>query len=108
MAMTYDVARLRLAREIQSTERALDEALLRNSSLMTTMVDARMRTDAEAFEGQAALLRLSRSQTSLLEASNDLARVHGQLKTLQTRMAGFEDCPKNEPMGLSEAEKQTG
>jgi len=103
MPMTIDVARMRIAREVQGTEQALDEALLRSSTLMATLLDARMETDSEPFEGQEALLRLSRTQGSLLEASNDLARVHGKLKELQTRMAGFERCPT----GFSESETKS-
>ena len=104
MSMTLPVAQLRIARDIRKAEAALNEALLRHSSLFTTMVAARQETDAGAFVGQEALLRLARSQQSLLEAGGDLARVHGQLLDVQRELGVADECPPDEPRGqLDEA-----
>lgn len=98
MTMTVPVAQLRIARDIGEAERALDEALIRHSSLFTTMVSARLETGSDPFTGHEALLRLARSQQALLEAGGDLARVHGSLLELQKEVCGNDDCPENEPI----------
>jgi hypothetical protein len=102
MTMTVPVAQLRIARDIGEAEKALDEALLRQSSLFTTMVAARRETGAGAFLGHEALLRLAKSQQALLEAGGNLARVHGSLLEVQKEVCGVDDCPPNEPTGTLE------
>lgn len=99
MSMTVPVARMRIARDISEAERALDEALIRQSSLFTTMVAARRETGSEPFVGHEALLRLAKSQQALLEAGGNLARVHGQLLDVQREMGVAEECPPPEPTG---------
>ena len=95
--MTVPVAQMRIARDISEAEKALDEALIRQSSLFTTMVSARRETEAQPFAGHEALLRLSKSQQALLEAGGNLARVHGSLLEVQKEVAGSDECPPNEP-----------
>lgn len=97
MSMTVPVARMRIARDITEAEKALDEALLRQSSLFTTMVSARKETGSDPFTGHEALLRLAKSQQALLEAGGNLARVHGQLLEVSKEVAGVDECPPNEP-----------
>lgn len=96
MSMTVPVAQLRIARDINEAEKALDEALIRHSSLFTTMVSARRETAAGPFVGHEALLRLAKSQQALLEAGGDLARVHGSLLKVQREMGAGDDCPPDE------------
>ncbi len=98
MKMSHDVAQMRIVRELRDAEEALDNALLRQSSLLTTMVEARRATGSNPFVGQEALLRLSKSQQTLLTAGGDLARVHANLLTIQADVLGFEDCPEGKPM----------
>lgn len=97
MSMTVPVAQMRIARDINEAERALDEALIRHSSLFTTMVAARRETGGAPTVGHEALLRLTRSQQSLLEAGGDLARVHGALLKVQREMGVGDECPPDEP-----------
>ena len=100
MSMTVPVAQLRIARDIRQAEDALNEALLRHSSLFTTMVSARRETDAGAFVGHEALLRLAKSQQALLDAGGNLARVHGSLLDVQREMGVGDECPdEGEPTG---------
>ena len=96
MTMTFPVANMRVSREMKDAEYALDEALLRHSSLLASMVTARRETGMDPFAGHEALLRLVRSQQSLLEAGGDLARVHGQLLDIQREMGGADACPPEE------------
>jgi hypothetical protein len=100
MTMTVPVAQLRLARDIRQAEEALNEALLRQSSLFTTMVSARREAGTDPFVGHEALLRLAKSQQALLDAGGNLARVHGQLLDVQREMGAGDDCPdEKEPTG---------
>lgn len=92
MTMTFDVARLRIARKIQATEAALDQLLAMQSELFATMVEARRETDAGPFEGHEALLRLSKVQQALLDAGGELARVHGKLVQLSEERCD-DTCP---------------
>lgn len=99
MTMTFAVANMRVSRDIREAERALDEALLRHSALFASMVSARRETDLEPFTGHEALLRLAKSQQSLLDAGGDLARVHGQLLDIQREKSGADECPPEEKTG---------
>jgi hypothetical protein len=101
MSMTIPVAQLRISRDISEAERALDEALIRQSSLFTTMVAARRETGSAPFVGQEALLRLAKSQQALLDAGGNLARVHGSLLGVQKEVCGMDECPPQEPTGQS-------
>jgi hypothetical protein len=102
MTMTVPVAQMRIARDINEAERALDEALIRQSSLFTTMVSARRETGGDPFLGHEALLRLAKSQQALLEAGGNLARVHGSLLEVQKEVCGADDCPPDEPRGFAD------
>ena len=95
MTMTVTVAQARITRELIEAEQAVDEALIRQSRLFTSMVTARRDLNMEGTYGQDALLRLAKSQQSLLTAGSDLARVHGRLKDLGQEITGdlVGDCP---------------
>ena len=96
MRMTVPVAQMRIARDLREAEAALDEALLKQASLLATMVLARRETGSEPFLGQEALMRLARSQQTLLSAGGDLARVHGKLREVQREKGAGEECPEDE------------
>ncbi len=98
MPMSNSVAQLRISRELREAELAVDEALLKQSALLSTLIEARRDTDAGPFTGHDALLRLSKSQLSLLSAGGELARVHSSLARIQQDILGYEGCPKNVPM----------
>jgi hypothetical protein len=97
MTMTLPVAQLRLARDIRQAEDLLNEALLRQAAIFTTVVTARLDTDVGAFAAHEALLRLAKSQQALLDAGGNLARVHGSLLDVQRELALGDDCPPEEP-----------
>lgn len=85
---------LRITRDLQEAEAALDEALIRQANLLATMVRARRETPVGPFTGQDALLRLAASQKSVLDASGELARVHGKLLDVGREMGSvIDDCP---------------
>jgi hypothetical protein len=96
MTMNKTIAQVRIARELAEAEASLNEALLRQSHLFTTMLTARRDTGVGAAIGQDALLRLAKSQQTLLSAGGDLARVHGRMLEIGKDMGVIrmqEDCP---------------
>jgi hypothetical protein len=93
--MNVDSAQARIARELIDAELAVDEALIKQSMLFTSLVTARRDLGLASTTGQEALLRLAKSQQSLLTAGGDLARVHGQMRAVGTEITGelVSDCP---------------
>lgn len=107
MTMTKSVAHIRIARELAEAEATLNEALLKQSNLLSTMLIARRETGTAASLGQDALMRLVKSQQTLLNAGGDLARVHGRLLEIGKDLDVIrmeEDCPGSpSPTGFAEA-----
>lgn len=95
MTMNTSVATTRIAREIHAAEAALEEALLRQASLFSSMVTARRDCAAGSLTGQEALLRLTKSQQALLTAGSELGRVHNRMIDVHTEITGdlASDCP---------------
>lgn len=111
MSMNRTVAHVRIARELRDAEAALNEALLRQSSLLSTLVTARRDVGAAPFMGQDVLLRLVRSQQSLLSAGGDLARVHSRLIDIDSKYDAapqqrIEKCPP--PAGIQSDDGESG
>lgn len=98
MPMSNNVAQMRISRELRDAELAIDDALLKNSTLVATLIRARQDTGADPFIGQGALMRLSKSQLTLLSAGGELARAHSSLLKIQQDVLGYESCPANKPM----------
>lgn len=98
MTMTVEVAKLRIARNLYEAEAALDEALMRQSQLMTSIVAARRETGVAPFTAQGALMRLAKLQQSMLSAGGDLARVHGRLQDVGHELMG--DSGTDTPNGV--------
>lgn len=79
MSMTISAATARISRQLPEAEVSLDSALLASARLMESMLLARQAEGVTNFAGQDALLRLARSQRSLIESQNDMIRVHRAL-----------------------------
>lgn len=86
---------IRITRDLHEAEAAIDEALIRQANLLATMVRARREASVGAFTGQEALLRLAASQKAMLDASNEIARVHGKLLDVGRELGSgmVDDCP---------------
>ncbi|MCX7283770.1 MAG: hypothetical protein NTX28_06965 [Novosphingobium sp.] len=95
---------MRITRDLHEAEAALDEALIRQANLLATMVRARRETSVGPFTGQDALLRLAASQKAILQASGELARVHGNLVAVDHQVqAGLaDDCPPAGSLGTND------
>lgn len=95
--MSYEIKKAtdQISQDMPHTEYSIDQALVSVSDLMSTLVKARLNTDVPASTGQAAILRLAKAQMALVDASNDILRVHGELKKIGKEYAGWdhEECP---------------
>lgn len=102
--MTLSISQMRITRDLRAAEEALDEALIKNNALFGTLLVARQQTESTGpFSGHDVLLRLVKSQQTLLSAGSDLARVHGGLSQIGREMgAAVHDCPEDGPLGYGE------
>jgi len=71
---TLGVAELRSTRDRGQSDAALDGALLKQTGLLATLVTTRRETTGPSFVGHAELMRLVKSQQSLLSSNADQAR----------------------------------
>lgn len=97
MTLTVAAAAARIGRDLPDAESSLDAALLASARLMQSMILARSAEGVSAASGQTALMRLARSQRALIEAGNDMIRVHRELLDIgrEVKAIGDEDgdCP---------------
>lgn len=98
MAMDPIIATMRISEKLRAAETALDDALLTQSDLFSTMLTARRETHSAPFTGQNLLMRLAKSQQTLVTAGGDLARIHGGLLDLAQTEGFLEECPEGGPM----------
>lgn len=103
--MEIEVARLRIAKEVHAAEKALNDAMIAQSTLFGQLLTARKETGSDPFLGHEQLLRLAKSQQALLSSSGDLSRLHGGLLKVQEEVAGPRECPEEfAPMGVADSE----
>lgn len=95
MSITPQTAVLRLSRDLPNAERKIDEALIATTAILQTVIDARSVVGVPAREVQQTLLRLTKVQNALLEASGDLFRSHGDLSRFHQEYMGADEpyCP---------------
>jgi hypothetical protein len=106
MSMTISSATARIGRQLPEAEVSLDNALLASTRLMETMLLARGAQGVASFTGQTALMRLAKSQRSLIESQNDMMRVHGELLGIGRELKAISDdagsCPKHASLTADE------
>lgn len=107
MPMTINIAQARLRREVPAAEKALDEALLRLTEVMRTILVARQEADVPVHAGQNALIRLVRSQQDLVSASNNMFRTHDALADLGRELCGPDENYSPKSAVLDEALEST-
>ncbi len=86
----------RLIRDVPAADVRVDDALIAVSSLMASVVTARRDTaGVSAIKGQAAIRRLMRAQSALVDVSGEILRVHGELADIGRETAGYDlhECP---------------
>ena len=95
MSIKIKQATDRISRDVPKAEASIDEALVSVSALMSSLVQARLETGVPAVTGQAAIRRLAKAQMSLVEASSDVLRMHGELARIGREFAAgdLHECP---------------
>ena len=106
MAMNTQIAATRIVRELHNSETEIDQALASSASLLATMIQARVDTDAPMATGHTAIMRLVRSLSSLTEARGDLVRVHADLLKVGQERADFSLDPNGCPKAITEVQNQ--
>jgi IS4 transposase len=94
--LTVHNASVRIARQVSSSEASLDEALIQVTALLHSAAIAQKEfPEAPATRVQSALLHLSKTMTSLVEARGEMLRTHGQLLDIAKEMGATElpECP---------------
>jgi hypothetical protein len=76
------IAGLRIQRSLIELEAAIEAAMTAASTLNSDLLMARSVEGAPPAAGQAVLIRMGAAQQSLLKASSDTFRMHGDLRKL--------------------------
>ena len=107
--MTSEIATARIVRDLVKSETEIDSALASSASLLATMAQARVDTDAPLAMGHTAIVRLVRSLNSLSEARGDLVRVHSELLKVGQERGDYSldpnGCPNGRATGAHEGIK---
>jgi tRNA isopentenyl-2-thiomethyl-A-37 hydroxylase MiaE len=77
----------RIARQIQQTERAMDQTILEANALLAAMIEARREGNFAAEVGQHALEDVVRSIKSLMEARGAIVSGHSNLAKVAKDLA---------------------
>ena len=106
--MNTQIAAARIVRELHTSEIEIDRSLACSASLLATMIQARVETDAPMATGHTAIMRLVRSLSSLTEARGDLVRVHADLLKVGQERADLSLDPNGCPNGIAEISMPSG
>jgi hypothetical protein len=77
----------RIARQVQLTERAVDQALLEGNALLAAMIEARREGNFAAEIGQVALEDVARTLKTLMEARGAIVSGHTNLSKIAESLA---------------------
>lgn len=99
MSLSIPVATVRIARELNQAETAIDQALVATAALMHSSMIA--RTDIIELDpacGHTALMRMHKTFGGLLAARADMLRAHASLRSDAREYAGAVEttCPDND------------
>lgn len=88
----------RINRELHEAEAAANEAIAKIAALNSSCAMARTFPDIGATTGQATMLRLAEATALATKAATQIARVHGDLRSLNDHRIvmvpdGDGDCP---------------
>lgn len=80
--LTLPVAGQRIQRDLAELEAILNRAMATAASLTQTCAEARNLSGVAATTGQPVLMRLASLTQHLVQGAGDVARVHGELVSL--------------------------
>lgn len=84
--------------DLPQAESDLDAAMLSLSSLLSTLVTARMQTGVRAGTGQRAVAEVVKAQQAMLDASGALAKAHIVMRKVGTELGAhdIDECPPSQ------------
>lgn len=94
--LTLHNATARIARQVTSSETALNDALVEITALLNSAAIVQKDfPDAPAVQVQSTLKHLGKTMLSLVEARGEILRAHGQLLDIAREMGATErpECP---------------
>jgi hypothetical protein len=104
VALTLNSATARIGRQLGDAERAADQAILKASELMATLVQTRSVADVAPHTGQKALIRLARAQQLFVDASSDIFRVHDEMSQIGREQSLLDEEGSTPRFGLLDSE----
>jgi ABC-type transporter Mla subunit MlaD len=78
--MTAQIAANRITRELNASEEDIDRALTSCGTLLATITQARIDTNAPNETVQVAIMRLAKGIGALSTARSDMIRTHAELR----------------------------
>jgi hypothetical protein len=97
-AMTHTIFKItrEIRRDLPRAEADVDTALLSLSSLMSTLVSARIESGAAAGTGHRALLEIVKAQDAVVIASAAVAKAHSAMISVGREMGAhdIDECPR--------------
>lgn len=110
---TLPIAGLRIQRRLAELETAIETAMQAAASLNSDLLLARSAEGAPPAAGQSVLLRMAAAQQSLLKASSQTFRMHGDLRKLNEDVKALPaedgECPDHHMAEAGgEAEQASG
>lgn len=99
MSLSIPVATVRIARELNQAETAIDQALVATAALMHSSTIARVdNPEINAACGHTALMRMHKTFGGLLAARADMLRAHVSLRSDAREYAGADEptCPEDD------------
>ena len=102
---TFQNSADRIQNQIKEAEKANDLALLSNTQLLQSLIQARLNHDVHPMTGHAAMLRLANASKAQLAARGDLGRVHAELTDIAHDVRAEID-EKDRPTGILAQEEK--
>lgn len=102
MSITRSAAAARIARSLRDAELKTDAALLAASELMSNLLLARQDPELTRHTGQDTLIRLVKAQSSLLQGSTDIFRVHEGVAKIGVELGILDEPEATRPLGIAE------
>ena len=103
MPIPVNAAAPRIASQLRNTEEHADAALAMVSELLSTLIHARANPEIPVHAGQKAIIRLTKAQQALVEASTEVFRAHDEIAQIGREMGLFDEPGLTKGSGLNES-----
>ncbi len=103
MTIPLNAAAPRIANQLRSTEAHADAALATVSELLATIIQARANPEISVHAGQKAIIRLTKAQQALVEATTEVFRAHDEISQIGREMGLFDEPGLTKGSGLNDS-----